>query len=91
LRRSDDPRTPSNPNRYFPLTDLDQSVPQQLAQRFCAGDCAVTKNFSLVDPGDLSRKYYALGIGVFLEVESEGSVSQLDCNFDARCVGLPQP
>jgi len=72
--------------------DLDQSVPQQLAQRFCAGDCVVTKNFSLLEPGDVARKYYAPGIGVFLEVESDGFVSQLvDCNFDPRCVGLPQP
>jgi len=72
--------------------DLDQGVPQALAQRMCAGDCVVTKNFSLLEPGDFARKYYARGIGVFLEVESSGSVSQLvDCNFDARCVGLPQP
>jgi len=72
--------------------DLDQGVPQALAQRMCANDCVVTKNFSLLEPGDFGRKYYARGIGVFLEVESDGFVSQLvDCNFDARCVGLPQP
>ena len=34
----------------------------------------------------------APGIGVFLEIESTGEVSQLvDCNFDSRCVNLPQP
>jgi hypothetical protein len=72
--------------------DLDQGVPSALAQRMCAGDCVVTKNFSLLEPGDVARKYYARGIGVFLEVESSGFVSQLvDCNFDPRCVGLPQP
>jgi hypothetical protein len=72
--------------------DLDQSVPQQLAQELCAGDCVVTRNFSLLEPGDSARKYYAPGVGVFLEVESDGFVSQLvDCNFDPRCVGLPQP
>ena len=72
--------------------DLDQGVPQALAERMCASDCVVTKNFSLLEPGDFGRKYYARGIGVFLEVESDGSTSQLvDCSFDPRCVGLPQP
>jgi len=31
-------------------TDLDQSVPQALADHLCAGDCVVTKNFSLLEP-----------------------------------------
>jgi hypothetical protein len=77
---------------------LDQSVPKQLAQKMCAqSDCVVTKNFSMLEPGIFARKYYARGIGVFLEVEfdpesSEPTISQLThCNFDARCNGLPQP
>ncbi len=71
---------------------LDKLVPQELAERLCsAGDCVVTKNFSLLEPGVFARKYYARGIGVFLEVE-QGVVNQLtDCNFDAKCVNLPQP
>jgi hypothetical protein len=74
--------------------DLDQMVPAALAQIMCAaGDCVVTKNYSLLEPGDFARKYYAKGIGVFLEVESMGEVVQLvECNFDPqRCTGLPQP
>src|SRR5215475_4205305 len=73
--------------------ELDQSVPQQLAELLCSGDCVVTKNFSLLEPGIFARKYYALGIGVFLEVETDtGTVSQLtSCNFDAKCQNLPQP
>jgi len=73
--------------------ELDQSVPQQLARRLCSSsDCVVTKNFSLLEPGVFARKYYARGIGVFLEVESEGEVVQLvGCNFDSRCTGLPTP
>jgi hypothetical protein len=57
----------------------------------------VTKNFSLLEPGVFARKYYARGVGVILEVEidpdsGEVVTSQLvDCNFDARCAGLPQP
>jgi hypothetical protein len=71
--------------------ELDQSVPQQLAELLCAGDCVVTRNFSLLEPGIFARKYYARGIGVFLEVE-EGEVVQLvKCNFDPRCQMLPNP
>jgi hypothetical protein len=77
---------------------LDQSVPKPLAQKMCANaDCVVTRNFSMLEPGIFARKYYARGIGVFLEVEfdpeeSEPTVNQLThCNFDARCTGLPQP
>lgn len=70
---------------------LDQSVPKQLAKRLCSsGDCVVTKNFSLLEPGLSARKYYARGIGVFLEIESTGEVIQLEnCNFDSRCNHLP--
>jgi hypothetical protein len=75
--------------------DLDQLVPQQLAQRFCSGDCVVTKNFSLLEPDIFARKYYAKGIGVFLEVEftDEGNstIQLTDCNFDSRCQNLPTP
>jgi len=76
--------------------ELDQSVPRELAQRLCAGDCAVTKNFSLLEPGIFARKYYARGIGVFLEVEvvpgEPNNVIQLvSCNVDNRCKNLPKP
>ena len=75
-------------------SELDQFVPQQLAQRLCSSsDCVVTKNFSLLEPGVFARKYYAHGIGFFLEVQPDsGEVLQLThCNFDARCVALPTP
>jgi len=74
--------------------ELDQFVPQQLAERFCsAGDCVVTKNFSLLEPGDFARKYYARGIGVFLEVKPDTGidVQLVNCSFDSRCANLPQP
>ena len=71
---------------------LDAGVPKALAQRMCAGDCVVTKNYSLLEPGLFARKYSARGIGVFLEIESEGEVVRLvNCNFDRRCVNLPRP
>ncbi len=73
--------------------ELDQFVPKRLADRFCSGDCVVTKNFSLLEPGIFARKYYASGIGFFLEVNPDtGEILQLtDCNFDPRCENLPQP
>ena len=79
--------------------ELDQAVPAELAQRFCsAGDCVVTKNFSLLEPPDVfARKYYARGVGVILEVEIDPDTpapitSQLThCNFDPRCQNLPTP
>jgi hypothetical protein len=53
----------------------------------------VTKNYSLLEPGIFARKYYAPGIGVFLEVASGGNraVRLVHCNFDARCSLLPAP
>lgn len=71
---------------------LDEGVPAALAQRFCAGNCVVTKNYSLLEPGQFARKYYARGIGTILEVENTGEVVQLvKCNFDSRCTNLPKP
>ena len=71
---------------------LDEGVPMELAQRFCAGDCVVTRNYSLLEPGVFARKYFARGVGSILEVENTGDVVQLvSCNFDARCANLPTP
>lgn len=75
------------------VRDLDRHVPAQLARLFCFADCLVTKNFSLLEPGAFARKYYAPGIGLILEVNlNTGETVQLvDCSFDSRCHGLPQP
>jgi hypothetical protein len=73
--------------------ELDRFVPQQLAELLCSNNCIVTKNFSLLEPGVFARKYYAPGIGFFLEVNPDtGEVLQLvNCNFDSRCTALPAP
>ena len=65
-------------------------VPRTLARLLCANNCAVTRNFSLLVPGNDERKYYAPGIGVFLEVTPDsGEVVQLvKCNVDPRCAAL---
>ena len=73
--------------------DLDQLVPQALADLLCNHDCVVTRDGSALEPDVLERKYYSNGIGVFLETKPEdGEINQLvDCNFDARCAALPAP
>jgi hypothetical protein len=74
--------------------DLDALVPQALAELLCAAqDCVVTKEFTPLEPDGLERKYYAPGIGLFLEVSPEGGdvVQLVDCSFDARCATLPTP
>ena len=77
---------------YGVSKDLDRLVPKALAQLLCHGDCVVTRNTSLLEPGTVEFKYYAPGIGVFLEVHpgSKSVLQLVGCNFDARCASLPQ-
>jgi hypothetical protein len=80
--------------RYGADHDLDRFVPARLAHLMCAaGDCVVTRNYSLLEPGVFGRKYYAKDIGVFLEVNPDtGEVHRLvACNFDPRCQQLALP
>jgi hypothetical protein len=73
---------------------LDEDVPQDLAEFLCPDDdCVVTLEFTPLSPGSFERKYYARGIGFFLEVHPDsGEILQLvDCNFDPRCAALPTP
>ncbi len=74
--------------------DLDKLVPRKLAELLCsAGDCIVTREFTPLDPGSVERKYYARGIGFFLETNIDtGEILRLThCNFDSRCAALPAP
>jgi len=74
--------------------ELDQFVPQDLAELLCSGNCVVTKDFSTTSgPDSFERKYYAPGIGLFLEVKPNSgiAVQLVDCNFDLRCASLPTP
>jgi hypothetical protein len=57
----------------------------------CAGDCVVLKAFNANEPGNSPLKYYAPGIGNFLEVTATGAVQMTACNMDPRCASLPQP
>jgi len=77
---------------------LDQSVPAALANLLCGNnDCVVIKEFTPVEPDVVAWKYYAPGIGVFLEVEPDPdtgdvAVNQLvGCNVSPLCASLPTP
>jgi len=72
--------------------NLDTFVPQALAEALCGNnDCLVTREFTPLEPDANERKYYAPGIGIFLEVDLvSGDVNQLvGCNVDPACASLP--
>jgi len=72
--------------------ELDELVPQALAEQYCADDdCVVTADFTPIEPGVLERKYYARGVGVFLEVKPEDDEINVlvGCNVDPKCSALP--
>lgn len=74
--------------------ELDEFVPQELAELLCSEeDRVVTKEFTPIAPGVFERKYYAPGIGFFLEVNpAAGEIAQLtECNADPKCAMLPAP
>lgn len=80
--------------RYGDVPEFDRLVPKALAQLLCShGDCVVTRDFTPLSPGSNERKYYARGIGVFLETNvDEGERIQIvACNMDSRCAMLPGP
>jgi hypothetical protein len=72
---------------------LDQLVPRALAELLCAGDCVVTGEFTALEPDVFERKYYARGVGLFLEVnpETREVVQLVGCNVDPRCAALATP
>ena len=53
----------------------------------------VTRDFTPLEPGVFELKYYASGIGLFLEVnpDEEEIVQLVECNVDPRCDDLPEP
>ena len=70
--------------------ELDYLVPHELAELLCDGDCLVTRDFTPLEPDAEELKYYAPGVGMFLEVNVEdGEINQLvGCNFNPVCSGL---
>lgn len=82
----------SNSYGYGKDSELDEFVPRELAELMCPNDdCVVIKDASTLDPSAFERKYYARGVGKFLEVKpDEGAfVPLVECNVDPRCNMLP--
>ena len=77
--------------QYGEDTELDRLVPRQLAKLLCHHDCVVTENVSLLEPGVVERKYYAPGIGTFLETNPDsGEITRLvKCNFHSSAARCP--
>jgi hypothetical protein len=78
--------------------EYDEQVPEDLANELCGTDpssssCVVTRELSALEPGVEELKYYAPGIGVFLEVnlETGETVRLVECNVDIKCGSLPVP
>lgn len=75
--------------------EFDEFVPEGLAALLCNGDCVVTNEFSPIEPGAFARKYYAAGIGLFLQVHPDSGevVALVGCSadLDPRCNSLPLP
>jgi hypothetical protein len=76
---------------------LDQFAPRALVELLCNNDCVVTREFTPIEPGAVGYKYYARGLGLFLEINPQsGKVVRLvGCNVDpAKCPAisaLPAP
>lgn len=71
--------------------ELNDFVPQELAELMCGNvACVVTGEFSPIDPDEFERKYFAYGVGKFLEVDLEsGEISELvSCNYHLKCDDL---
>lgn len=73
--------------------ELDEFVPEDLANLLCHSDCAVIAETNPLEPEVFELKYFAPGIGFFLGVNpvEEEIVQLIDCNFNVVCGGLPSP
>ena len=78
--------------RYGADSELDRFVPAALARQLCNGDCVVLNAFTAASPGKVERKYYAPGIGFFLQVvpATGETIQVVSCNVDPRCAALPR-
>ena len=72
---------------------FDEFVPEELVELLCDDDCVVTADTSPLDPEEVEYKFYAYGIGLFLEVkpDEDESLQLVECNVDPKCDLLPEP
>ena len=73
--------------------ELDQLVPEALADYLCNDDCVVIAEYSPLDPEAFEYKYYALDVGFFLGTNpvDEEVVFITGCSFNSGvCDNLPE-
>lgn len=72
--------------------ELDELVPQELAEMLCNNNCIVVAEWTPIEPDAFERKYYAPGIGFFVGTspEDEEVVFLSGCNFNVACETLPE-
>ena len=71
---------------------LDELVPQALAEQLCNNNCIVIAETTPLEPGVFERKYFAPGIGFFVGTSppDEEVVFLTSCNFSSACQSLPE-
>ena len=76
---------------YGENEELDELVPQELAEMLCNHDCVIVAESTPIEPGVFELKYYARDIGFFVGTnpEDEEVVYLTDCNFNPVCDLLP--
>lgn len=76
---------------YGENSELDELVPQALAQYLCNHDCIVVAESTPIEPDVFERKYYAPGIGFFIGTNpiDEEVVFLTGCSFNLACQSLP--
>lgn len=72
--------------------ELDELVPQALAEQLCNNNCIVVAETTPIEPEVFERKYYAPGIGFFIATNpgDEEVVFLTGCNFNSACDSLPE-
>ena len=71
--------------------ELDNLVPQELAEMLCNHDCVIVAESTPIEPGVFELKYYAREIGFFVGTnpEDEEVVFLTGCSFNVVCDSLP--
>lgn len=85
---------PGRPDARF-----DGLVPEELFEIMCGDDhCVVTEDTTPLEPDVVEYKFYAYGVGVFLEIKPEDGEATpiVECDVqnavgDAKCDALPDP
>ncbi len=76
---------------YGQDSELDELVPQELAELLCNNNCIVVAETTPIEPDVFEYKYFAPGIGFFVGTSppDEEVVFLTGCSFNSVCDALP--